>query len=78
MNLPEISSRAWHLARTARFLRDEIRLLEAALSVSGSPPADLAGLMGHLGRIAKTIENPRAGDSPALDTEAPDPVEGMP
>jgi hypothetical protein len=78
MTFPEISERAWHLAKFARILRDDIRELEKNADANGYLPADLAGLMARLCRVAKAIENRRAGDSPGLDTESPDPVEGMP
>lgn len=64
MDIVEISERAWHLAHTARFLRDAIRELESEVAVNGALPADLAGLMAHLARIAKAIEEKRNGDPP--------------
>jgi hypothetical protein len=75
MTFPEISERAWHLAHTAKFLRDAIRELEKTANENGYLPADLAGLMAHLSRVATAIENRRAGDSPELDGETPAVVE---
>lgn len=67
MTLPDIFARAWHLAKFARILRDDIRALEKTSNENGGLPADLAGLLAHLCRVATAIENRREGDSPALD-----------
>jgi len=63
MTLPEISDRVWRLAHKAGALRGEIHRLAEEADRNGALPADVAGLLAHLRRVALAVE--------ADDPEAP-------